>query len=137
MKYVRFVIAAGLSVPFNVASRVLFSIVLPFEIALILAHMVGMLVAYVLTRTFVFRSSLSRKSEELMRFAIVNIVSLLQTWVVAIALLRLVFPYLSFATYPELCAHVIGLSTASVTSFFGHRMFSFQERPELQTNEEV
>ncbi len=121
IQFLRFVLAAGASVPFNVGSRVLFSFAVPFEIAVILSHCVGMAVAYTLTRAFVFQSTRQRRSDEMTRFAVVNLISVAQTWLVAVALLRL-------AAFPELVAHLGGLATSSVTSFFGHRHFSFREK---------
>lgn len=127
LKFVRFLLAAGASVPFNIASRILFSYVMPFELAVVLAHGVGMLVAYVLTRTFVFQSTRNSRLGELSRFALVNVVSAGLTLVVAAALLRLVFPMVRYNHSPELTAHVVGLAVSSALSFVGHRRFSFRE----------
>ena len=62
---------------------------------------------------------------ELARFAVVNVVSVAVTWVVAVGLLRLVFPRIGFDTSPELVAHALGLACACITSFYGHRHYSF------------
>jgi putative flippase GtrA len=127
MKFVRFVIAAGLSVPFNLGSRVIFSYFVSFEIAVVLSQFVGMIVAFLLTRAFVFDSSPDDKIGEFSRFAIVNAVSLAQTWIVGVSVLRIVLPYFSFTYHPELVAHFVGLASSSVTAFIGHRYFSFRE----------
>lgn len=127
IKFFRFLVAAGASVPFNVGSRVIFSKFVPFEFALILSHCIGMTVAFVLTRTFVFHSTRKNHFSELSRFAIVNIVSVAQTWIVGVTMLRILFPLIGYHIFPELVAHVLGLATASITSFVGHRHFSFRE----------
>ena len=124
-QFVRFVVAAGLSVPVNIGSRILFSHFMPYEIAIVLSHVCGMLVAYVLTRLFVFERSGRGAGSELGRFAAINAVSAAQTWLVAVGLVRLVFPAVAFETEPELVAHVVALALASVTSFYGHRLYSF------------
>lgn len=124
-QFLKFVVAAGLSVPVNLAARALLSLVMPYEVAVVLSHLCGMLTAYVLTRRFVFERSGRRASRELARFAVVNVLSLVVTWVVAVGLLRIVFPRIGFDTAPELVAHIIGLAFASVTSFYGHRHYSF------------
>ena len=124
-QFARFVIAAGLSVPVNLGARVLLSHVIPYEIAIVLSHLCGMLTAYVLIRSFVFEPSGRRPSSELTRFTLVNVVSLVVTWVVAVGLLRIVFPRIGFATSPEFVAHVLGLGVATFTSFYGHRRYSF------------
>jgi putative flippase GtrA len=124
-QFLKFLVAAGLSVPVNLGSRVLLSRVMPYEAALVASHLCGMLTAFLLTRSFVFERSGRRASNELVRFTLVNALSLLVTWVVAVGLLRLVFPRVGFDTYPELVAHTAGLGLASLTSFYGHRRYSF------------
>ena len=124
-QFLKFLVAAGLSVPVNLGSRVLLSRVMPYEAALVASHLCGMLTAFLLTRSFVFERSGRRASNELVRFTLVNALSLLATWVVAVGLLRLVFPRVGFDTYPELVAHTAGLGLASLTSFYGHRRYSF------------
>ena len=127
-QFIRFVVAAGLSVPVNLGTRILFSQAMPYEIAIVLSHGCGMLTAYALTRLFVFERSGRSAPSELGRFAVVNAVSVVQTWIVAVALVRIVFPRVGFATEPELVAHAVGLACASVTSYLGHRHYSVGKR---------
>jgi len=124
-QFLKFLVAGGLSVPVNLGSRHLLSFVMPYEAAVVVSHLCGMLTAFLLTRSFVFERSGRRASNELVRFTLVNALSLLVTWVVAVGLLRLVFPRVGFDTYPELVAHTAGLGLASLTSFYGHRRYSF------------
>lgn len=124
-RFLGFVIAAGSSLPFNLGSRVLFSTVFSFEVAIILSQVVGMLVAFVLVRTFVFESSQRPAAAELARFSVVNLVSLAQVWLVSTGLLRVVYPLIDWTFYPEFMAHAVGLSVSAVTSFVGHKYFSF------------
>jgi len=127
-QFLRFVVAAGLSVPVNLGTRILFSQTMPYEVALVLSHGCGMLTAYALTRLFVFERSGRSAPSELGRFAAVNLLSVVQTWIVAVGLVRLVFPRIGFEHQPELVGHVIGLACASVTSYLGHRHYSFGKR---------
>ncbi len=124
-QFLRFVVAAGLSVPVNLGSRVLFSRVVPYEVAIVLSQVCGMLTAYALTRVFVFGRSGRGAVSELGRFALVNVFSGLQTWIVAVGLVRIVFPWLGYRDAPELVGHVAGLALSAVTSFFAHRLYSF------------
>lgn len=124
-QFLAFVIAAGLSVPVNLLTRVAFSRAMPFEFAVALSHVCGMIVAYVLTKLFVFSPSGRSVVSELARFAAVNVLSLAVTWIVAVGLLRLVLPGLAWVPQPEFVAHVTGLAISAVTSFAGHKYFSF------------
>ena len=125
-RFLRFVLAAGASVPVNIAARVVLSNWVRYEIAVLLSHLVGMLTAYTLTRLFVFEKSGRKLPSELARFALVNVYSAGQTWVVSVGLVYWVFPWVGFETWPELIAHVIGLALASVTSFVAHSRDSFR-----------
>jgi putative flippase GtrA len=87
-----------------------------------------MLTAYALTRLFVFERSGPLDAERAESLRRRQRVSVVQTWIVAVALVRLVFPRIGFATEPELVAHAIGLVCASVTSYLGHRHYSFGKR---------
>jgi putative flippase GtrA len=101
LKYVKFLVAAGASVPVNLGSRVLFSMVVPFAVAIVVSQIVGMLVAYGLTRTFVFESTRSSWTGELARFAAVNVFSLAQMWLVSMTTLYVLLPALGYHFHNE------------------------------------
>ena len=124
--FLRFVVAAGASVPVNIAARVMFSQWMPYGYAVLASHLVGMITAYVLTRLFVFAPSGRSVASELSRFALVNVVSAGLTWAISVGLVDVVFPRIGYTYHAELVAHVIGLGTASITSFIGHSRFSFR-----------
>ena len=65
------------------------------------------------------------RGSELFRFAIVNVFALAQVWLVSVGLARLAFPAIGFAWHAEDIAHLIGVAIPAVTSYFGHRHFSF------------
>ena len=67
-QFLKFLVAAGLSVPVNLGSRVLLSRIMPYEAAVVVSHLCGMLTAFLLTRSFVFERSGRRASNELARF---------------------------------------------------------------------
>lgn len=126
-QFLRFVVAAGASVPVNIAARVLLSQWMRYEFAVLVSHGVGMLTAYTLTRLFVFEASGRSVPGELGRFAVVNVVSAGLTWCVSVGLVYHVFPAIGYGWRPELVAHVIGLACASLASFLGHSRFSFRK----------
>ncbi len=126
-QFLLFVVAAGASVPVNIAARVLLSQWMRYEFAVLVSHGVGMLTAYTLTRLFVFEASGRSVPGELGRFAVVNVVSAGLTWCVSVGLVYHVFPAIGYGWRPELVAHVIGLACASVASFLGHSRFSFRK----------
>jgi putative flippase GtrA len=124
--FLPFVLAAGASVPVNIGARIALSHWTRYEFAVLLAHGVGMLTAFILSRVFVFEASGRSVASELGRFALVNVVSAAVTWCVSVGLLYRVFPWVGFRYEPELVAHLIGLAASAVTSFIGHSRFSFR-----------
>jgi putative flippase GtrA len=65
-------------------------------------------------------------SGEYARFALVNAVAFAQVWLVSVGLARLVFPAIDFTWQAETVAHVIGVVSPIVTSYIGHKHFSFR-----------
>jgi putative flippase GtrA len=121
----RFLLTGGTSAVVNILARVLLSLVVSFELAVLLAYLVGMLTAYVLARRFVFRTSGRGVASEMVRFAAVNAVSLVQVWLVAVLLARYIFPAIGFTFHPELMAHAIAVASPVITSYYGHKLFTF------------
>ncbi|GHD61801.1 hypothetical protein GCM10017083_49660 [Thalassobaculum fulvum] len=126
----RFLVTGGVAAGVNVGTRWLLSHAMVYEVAVAVAYLVGMATAYALTRLFVFERSGRAMVDEAVRFAIVNMVALAQVWVVSVGLARLAFPAVGFAWHAEDIAHLIGVAIPAVTSYFGHRHFSFAKRRE-------
>ena len=126
----RFLLTGGVAAGANVVSRWLLSHAMVYEIAVVLAYLVGMVTAQLLSRAFVFARSGRTVADEALRFALVNAVALVQVWAVSVGLARLVFPAIGFGWHAEDIAHLIGVAIPAVTSYFGHRHFSFSHRRE-------
>ena len=71
-EFLLFLITGGIAALVNVVSRVGFSQLLRFELAVLLAYGVGMITAYVLARKFVFLQSRTSVSRSIAAFALVN-----------------------------------------------------------------
>jgi putative flippase GtrA len=125
VRFVRFVFAAGASVPINIVARIVFSTRLDYGAAVLLAHGVGALTAYTLTRLFVFERSGRRIHGEFARFAAVNVVSATITWAVSVGLVDVLFPAVGFRFQNELVAHITGLGCSAFFSFIAHSRFTF------------
>jgi putative flippase GtrA len=125
-RFARFVLSGGLAAIANLASRWLFSLVVVYEIAVLAAYVVGMATAFLLSRSFVFEPSSAPVPRQLGRFTLVNIVAFAQVWLVSVGLARLVFPAIGFTRHAETFAHLIGVSSPVITSYFAHRRYSFE-----------
>ena len=128
-EFLKFLVTGGLAALANLASRYALNLLMPFEAAVVVAYLIGMTMAYVLARLFVFRVSGRAIASEFRRFAIVNVVALAIVWLVSVGLARLLFPAVGFTWHVDDVAHLIGVLSTAVTSYFGHRLYTFAQRP--------
>jgi putative flippase GtrA len=124
--FIRFVITGGISAVVNIAVRWLLGFVMEYQVAIIVAYLVAMTLAFFLARIFVFEPTPHGPAAQYLRFAIVNVVALAQVWLVSVGLAEYVFPAMGFNWQVETVAHAIGVASPVVTSYFGHRHFSFR-----------
>ena len=117
----------GLAAGINFVSRIGFSEFVSYRIAIILAYIIGMITAFILSKHYVFEQSGRPFKDELRDFTIVNIFAVIQVWLISVALAEYFFPYIYFNFYPEEVAHLIGLGIPAITSYFGHKHFSFRK----------
>jgi putative flippase GtrA len=82
--------------------------------------------AYLLARCFVFDRSDRTVTAEYLRFAAVNTVAIVQVWLVSVGFAIKIFPAMNLQFHPELMAHIIGVTSTAVTSYFGHKLFTFR-----------
>lgn len=125
-RFLVFLLTGGMAAAVNVAARVVLSNFMPFEAAVIVAYLIAMVTAFALSRRFVFEASGRSVHEELGKFALVNLVAIIQVWLVTMALNYHVLPALGWTFYPELTSHFIGVASPVLTSYFGHKYFSFK-----------
>lgn len=125
-EFLKFVLAGGVAAAANILSRWLLSSIMPFEAAIVAAYLIGMITAFSLTRRFVFEKSERRVRSEAMRFVLVNLAALLQVWIVSVGLADWVFPKIGLVWNAELIAHVVGVLSPVVASYFGHKYFTFR-----------
>jgi len=124
-EFIRFVLVGGVAAFVNIVSRLFLSSLMPFEAAVVIAYLVGMVTAFCLSRQFVFEKSERHVGNEAMRFVLVNLAALLQVWIVSVGLAAWIFPRIGFVWQAELIAHMIGVLSPVVTSYFGHKYFTF------------
>lgn len=124
-RFLRFVVTGGVAAAVNVASRWALDFVMPYAVAVCFAYLVGMTTAFILARMFVFDASGGTTHGQYARFALVNAVAFVQVWLVSVGLALLLFPAIGFTWHPDTVAHVIGVISPILTSYAGHKHFSF------------
>lgn len=121
-----FLLTGGVAAAVNFGSRILYSRAVDFSSAVLLAFLSGMATAFVLARTFVFADSRQSLGRSGMFFILVNLVALLQTWTISLGLAHYLFPALGVNRFAEEAAHAIGIVVPVVTSYLGHKYWSFR-----------
>ena len=124
--FLLFVLVGMIAAAVNVLARYFINFAVSFELAIVLAFPIALSVAFVLNRSFVFKSEDKRVAGQYGRFLLVNLLMLCQVWVVSICLARYVFPAIGLTWHAELLAHIIGVGSPIVTSYFAHKHFSFR-----------
>jgi putative flippase GtrA len=122
-----FLICGASAAGVNIGSRWVFDFLLSFEypIAIVAAYICGCVTAFVLDKFFVFKNGKRKTGRQIAGFLIVNLLGLIQTFVVSLMLRDLIFPAFNFLFYPDGIAHIIGVGIPVFTSFIGHKYFSF------------
>jgi len=126
-EFIRFILVGGLAALINFVSRILLSSTYSFRVSVIIAYLIGMTMAYILTKFLVFSPSGKHPLKEFTLFAIVNGVAIIQVWLISVGLAEYLFPGVGMYFYPNEISHFIGISVPVVTSYFGHKYFSFSK----------
>jgi putative flippase GtrA len=124
-RFAIFVMTGGFAAFVNIMARWLLSKALFYELAVAMAYLIGMTTAFLLARAFVFTAGGRHWTKEFGRFALVNAFSLLIVLGVSTSLARLLFPAIGFDRHGEDVAHIIGVASPILLSFYAHKHFSF------------
>ncbi|HWG10801.1 MAG TPA: GtrA family protein [Rhodanobacteraceae bacterium] len=125
-QFALFLVAGGIAALANVGSRIIFGYWSTYAMSIVLAYIVGMIVAFMLNRLFVFTTPRNSLHHQVSWFVIVNIAALLQTLVVSLLLARWLFPSFDMHWHVETTSHVVGVLIPVVTSYLGHRYLTFR-----------
>ncbi|MDH5600996.1 MAG: GtrA family protein [Gammaproteobacteria bacterium] len=126
-EFLQFLFVGGIAAFINFISRIGFNEFVNYRVAVVLAYIVGMIVAFTLFKYYVFEKSGKHYIDEVKNFTIVNILGIVQVWFISIGLAEYFFPYISLTFYPYEIAHFIGLCVPAISSYFGHKHFSFKK----------
>ncbi|MCP1549056.1 MULTISPECIES: GtrA family protein [Methylorubrum] len=129
---VRFLIAGGSAAAINWLARILLSLVLPFEAALIVAYGIGMAAGFWLYRAFVFRAAARGSLRgQLALFLAVNAIGAAVVLAVSTLMidgLKGLLPDLKPAARQAL-GHGVGIAVGAVANYLGHRLLTFASGP--------
>jgi putative flippase GtrA len=126
-QFVRFLVTGGLAALVNFSVGFLLARLLPYNLDLVVGHVSGMVAAFILFELFVFGESSHEKPKSMGLFVMVNLLALLQTYLIGSALEEWLFPEIGFELHPETVARIIAIGFPVLTSFLGHKYFTFRQ----------
>ena len=126
-EFLAFLVIGGFCAGVNIGMRFVLNLWMSYYPAIFLAYLCGMVTAFVLTRSLVFANAQSgARHHQFVRFTLVNVVAVLQVLLISYLLAEHLFPLIGFSFYPHDVAHITGVIVPAISSYFGHKYFSFK-----------
>lgn len=125
-QFVIFLLTGGTAAAVNFGSRILYNQWLSFSSAIVLAYVTGMVTAFILAKLFVFKDSQQALHKSIMFFCLVNLVAVLQTWLISMGLAYYLLPSLGVTQFVPEIAHATGVIVPVFSSYVGHKYWSFR-----------
>lgn len=123
---VRFLLLGGLAAAINWLVRFPLALVLPFNIAVVVAYVIGMSAGFTLYRTYVFPGSARPILQQTLIFVAVNLVGAVVVLGLAILFLNLQAGLDWPLFIREGLAHGFAIAIGAVINFIGHKTLTFR-----------
>ncbi|MFT4060072.1 MAG: GtrA family protein [Legionella sp.] len=126
-QFVCFLFTGGIAATVNFGSRIIYNMWFSFSASVLLAYITGMIIAFILAKIFVFTQSKQSLRRSIVFFILINILAILQTWLVSMGLSYYLIPALGITYLTREIGHGVGILIPVFTSYFGHKRWSFSE----------
>ena len=123
-----FILAGAFAAIINIISRIILTIFLNFQISVFISYLIGMVTAFLLQRKYVFKSNKKSYKKSFAAFSLVNLVALLQVWLVSLLIKVSLVNFISSVPLVEFIAHCFGVVIPVFTSYFGHKYITFSDK---------
>jgi putative flippase GtrA len=127
-QFLKFLGLGAVAAVANYSSRFAFDLVMAFEASVVLAYVVGMIVAFILFRKYVFGDAGDGMLRQVSRFAAVNSVGATIAVAVSSLFARLILPAIGWEAYPFSVAHMLGVMSPTLASYLGHKFFTYKPK---------
>jgi len=125
-QFLVFLVTGGFAAIVNLVSRFIYNHWLSFSTSVILAYISGMITAFILAKLFVFNKSQQSLHRSVAFFILVNLVAILQTWLISMGLAYYLLPLVGVTKMIPEISHIAGVVVPVFTSYIGHKRWSFQ-----------
>jgi putative flippase GtrA len=128
-QFLLFVAFSGFAAAVNVGSRILFQALLgKYVPAIILSYLCGMATAFILNRSFNFKSGKLNLRNQVISFSVINLLGMAQTLAISLFALKYFMPLIQVEKYGYFFSHLLGVAAPTLTSYLGHRYITFGKR---------
>ena len=124
--FIKFVIACSIAATVNFCSRIFLGEYVSYITSIVVAYLFGMITAYTLCRLFVFTPVYNSTAKQMLYFTLVNGVAVIQTIIISLVLTNYFLLGVHNLHERETIAHFFGVCAPILTSYFGHKLFSFK-----------
>ena len=125
VEFLIFLGLGGLAASINLIARYLLNFVMPFELAVVLAYMAGMVVAFILFGKVLFTGSHATLTRRISRFTQVNLIGAALAWFVSVLMARVALPAVGWTSHSLEVAHLIGVAAPAISSYVLHKRYTF------------
>jgi len=122
----RFLLAGGLAAIVNWLSRFLFNLFMSYAAAIVAAYALGMAVAFVLNKRYVFPYSQRPVTAEMSFFILFNLAAFPVVWVIAYMLGERLLPGLLPRQLALALGHGCGVAVPALVNFVLHKFITFR-----------
>ena len=126
-QFLGFLAVGGLAALLNWLARLFLSVWLPFSWAVIIAYIVGMLVAFLLNSIFIFPKSEKTRHAQARDFVLVNLSFFPLVWLASVQV-NIWLKTIGMVSHSEELAHAIAISLPMLATFLIYKFFAFKEK---------
>ena len=122
-----FVLSGSVAAFVNLFSRWVLNHYMAFELAVILAYLIGMVVAFLMFQRLIFRADGGNTKKQIKRFMVVHVIGITLVYTVSLAFADYIFPFINWTWHAKDIAHFIGVATPAFSSYIGHKFYTFHD----------
>ena len=126
-QFLFFLVVGGLAAFLHWLARILLSSWMTFSMAVIVAYVIGMTVAFLLNSFFVFPNSEKSKNLQICVFVLVNLTFLPIVWLASLKI-NYFLKDLGVYGHSEEMAHALAISLPMLATFLIYKFFAFKEK---------
>lgn len=125
-EFTRFLFVGGMAAIANLATRYVVDLFVYFELAVLVGYLVGAIIAFFAFQRSIFGNPGTPVRQQMMRFALVNLLGLGLTLLISSLLARQIFPAIGWTFRPYDIAHFLGVCAPAFSSYVLHKHYTYK-----------